>query len=69
MNTSADAAGARPEIWTLDDVAVYLRCSRRKVDYIRKREGFPKSVTGTGSHPRFIAAQVIAWLLEESVAS
>lgn len=58
-----------PEIWTLDDIAAYLKRSRRTVDAMRKREGFPRSVTGPGAHPRFIATQVIAWLLEESVAS
>lgn len=57
-----------PDIWTLDDLAAYLKCSRRKVDYIRKREGFPQSVTGTG-HPRYLAEDVIAWLREASVAA
>lgn len=57
-----------PEIWTLDELAAYLKCSRRRVDYLRKREGFPKSVTGNG-HPRFLARDVIAWLEAASVAA
>lgn len=60
MTPPVQLAEAAPAVWTCDDVAAYLVCSRRKVDYLRKREDFPRPITGFG-HPRFRAADVIAW--------
>lgn len=52
-------------VWTLDDVASYLRLSRRKVDYLRKQKDFPRSCAFGGGYPRFKAGHIMAWVEEQ----
>lgn len=63
----ASEAAAMP-IWTCDEVAAYLRWSRRKLDYMRKREDFPRPIPG-GGHPRFRAVDIIEWSAPQPVAA
>ena len=47
-------------VWTCDEVAAYLKVSRRKVDLLRKTADFPKSAS-LGGHPRYRAGNIMQW--------
>ncbi|WP_072281651.1 helix-turn-helix transcriptional regulator [Rappaport israeli] len=50
------------DLWTTDDVAAYLKMSKRSVQSIMKHPNFPKAIrlpTGdNGSKPRWIAGEI-----------
>lgn len=49
-------------VWTLEDAAVYMRCSIRLMRKYATQTDFPKAIRlyGTG-HPRYKASEICAW--------
>lgn len=48
-------------LWSIDDVAAYLSCSRRLIERERSAGRFPKPHLHVGRMPRWQAETIRAW--------
>ena len=54
--------------WTLDEVACYLNCSRRKLDQHRAKADFPRPRLADG-FPQYKAGEVMDWFDRQTAAA
>lgn len=51
----------KDRLWSRKDCARYLGHTRRAMERVEKRPGYPQARRPGGGHPRWFAAEVIAW--------
>lgn len=68
MLTEMKRSRVPDDLWTLDDVAVYLKKSRRTVERVVADKQFPRRLrlptSSSGSDPLWVAKEVRAWALK-----
>jgi predicted DNA-binding transcriptional regulator AlpA len=57
------------EIWTLKDLREFFGLSAVTMDKVRATDGFPRSLTPEGMHPRYLKSTIVRWAEQTTQAA
>lgn len=62
---SRPAVPADKELWDRSQVGAYLKLKPSALDRVLSAPGFPDARRPAGGHPRYLAAEVMAWVAKQ----
>lgn len=66
-DSSPDSVPFNVRLWTISDIAQFVRCSRDTVTRLKSKPGFPKAIRIGRGHPRWKAVDVVRWADRQEV--